>query len=108
MVKKKFCEIDLFDLTSFFGLDFFLIFWPIVQLYDFTDEVTRNPKRKCKKTGGGKSSAKHSNTNVENSGFSQPSSQENNNPGIFEIDDFEEDSATSQEKIRKVIGKKHA
>ena len=26
--KNKFRKIDLFDFTSFFGLDFFLIFWP--------------------------------------------------------------------------------
>ena len=32
LVKKKFREINLFDFTSFFGLDFFLIFWPTVMV----------------------------------------------------------------------------
>ena len=31
----KFREIDLFDFTSFVGLDFFLIFWPTMYLYDY-------------------------------------------------------------------------
>ena len=30
--QKKFREINLFDFTSFFGLDFFLIFWPTVMV----------------------------------------------------------------------------
>ena len=30
MVKKIFREIDLFDFKIFFGLDFFLNFWPAV------------------------------------------------------------------------------
>ena len=64
--------------------------------FDFSDETTRNPKRKCKKTVGGKSSNKFSNS-VENS--SPPSSQE-----CDEIDEeFVDDIATDQEKIRKNI-----
>ena len=32
-VTKKIREIDLFDFTSFFRLDFFKIFWPAMQNY---------------------------------------------------------------------------
>ena len=30
--RKNFCEIDLSDVMSFFGLDFFNFFWPTVFL----------------------------------------------------------------------------
>ena len=35
---KKFGEIDLFDFTSYFGLDF-LIFWPTVFILDSLSQI---------------------------------------------------------------------
>ena len=43
-IKNKFSEIDLFNFTSFFGLDFFLFFWPSVAYFTYYPELFRiNP-----------------------------------------------------------------
>ena len=38
LVKKKFCEIDLFDFMSFFGLDFFKFSGPL-WIYNYTYKI---------------------------------------------------------------------
>ena len=37
-IQKQFRGIELFDFTSFFGLDFFEIFWPTVLCKERSDK----------------------------------------------------------------------